>query len=289
MTPHTRRLNPAQRLASYSVLCLLAIPYLLPLLWMISTSLKGERQIFPGESSNLSPVSLSNVIPNPVQWRNYTDAMHAVPLLTYLRNTLFLCAVNVTGSVFSSAVVAYGFARLKFRGRDTLLIVLLATMAIPGHVTMIPTFVLFQKLGWYNTFLPLTVPSFFGSALFIFLFRQFFITLPEEFSEAARLEGAGEWSIFWHLILPLSKSVIATCALFAFLGTWGDFMGPLLYMNDPNKYTLAYGLQQFSSAQDGKWAQLMAASTVFTLPVIVLFFFAQRTFIQGISTTGGKT
>ena len=285
-----QRLNSVQRLGSYSMLCLLAIPYLLPLLWMVSTSLKGDGQIFPSESSNLSPVALSNVIPNPVVWRNYADAMHAVPLLIYLRNTLFLCAINVIGSVFSSAVVAYGFARLRFRGRDTLLIVLLATMAIPGHVTMIPTFVLFQKLGWYDTFLPLTVPSFFGSALFIFLFRQFFLTLPEEFSEGS--SGSSGSERMEHLLASDSSSLEIRHghlrALFAFLGTWGDFMGPLLYMNDPNKYTLAYGLQQFSSAQDGKWAQLMAASTVFTLPVIILFFFAQRTFIQGISTTGGK-
>lgn len=170
-----------------------------------------------------------------------------VPLAGYLRNTLWLCLVTVCGGVFSSAVVAYGFARLQFRGKDSLFLLMLAT-----------------------------------------LLTQFYRTLPEELSEAARVDGAGEWTIFWRVLLPLAKPALATCALFQFLGTWNDFFGPLLYLNDPSRYTLAYGLQQFLSQHGGQWAQLMAASSLFTLPIIALFFFTQRTFIQGIATTGGK-
>jgi multiple sugar transport system permease protein len=165
---------------------------------------------------------------------------------------------------------------------------MISTMALPGQVTMVPVFALFRWLGWYGTYLPLTVPSFFGAPFYIFLLTQFFRSLPEEISESARVDGASEWKIFTGICLPLSKSALVTCALFQFLGTWNDFFGPLLYINDPSKYTLGYGLQQFLSSYGSKWAELMAASTIFTLPIILLFFFAQRTFIQGIATTGGK-
>ena len=166
--------------------------------------------------------------------------------------------------------------------------VLLMSMALPGQVTMIPQFLLFSELGWYGTLLPLIIPSFFGVPFFIFLLRQFFMTIPEELLEAARLEGASEWQILWQVVLPLSKPALATCALFQFLHTWNDFFGPLLYLNNPEHYTLAYGLQQFLSSYGGQWAQLMAASTMFIAPVIVLFFLTQKTFIQGIATTGSK-
>ena len=212
-----------------------------------------------------------------------------IPFVTYLKNTLFLCLVTVLGAVYSSAIVAYGFARIEFRGKQPLFLLMIATMVLPGQVTMIPVFALFRWLGWYGTYLPLTVPAFFGSPFYIFLLTQFYRTLPEELSEAARVDGAGEWRIFRQILLPLSKPALATCALFQFLGTWNDFFGPLLYINDASRYTLAYGLQQFLSIHGGEWAQLMAASTLFTLPVIVLFFFAQRTFIQGIATTGVKS
>lgn len=282
------RLSPRQRLLTHVVLLVMAVPYVLPLIWMLSTSLKTDEQIFPREGSNLSPVSLVNLIPSPVKWDNYPDALKAVPFAVYLQNTLLLCVLNVIGAVISSAVVAYGFARIRFRGREPLFLLLLATMALPGQVTMIPTFALYKALGWYGTFLPLIVPAFFGNAFFIFLMRQFFMTLPEELAEAARIEGASEWDIFWRIVLPLSKPVMATCALFQFLGSWNDFFGPLLYLNDPSKYTLAYGMQQFMSSYGGNYAQLMAATTLFTLPIILLFFLAQKTFIQGIATTGSK-
>lgn len=286
-TPKALALSPAQRILVHAVLLVLCIPFVLPLVWMLSTSLKTDDQIFAMEGQQAA-ISLPSLIPHPVKWSNYSEAVQTVPFGGYLRNTLFLCFANILGAVISSAIVAYGFARLRFRGREVLFMVMVATMALPGQVTMIPVFALFRALGWYGTYLPLIVPPLCGNAFYIFLLRQFFRTIPEELAEAARIDGAGEWRIFWQLMLPLAKPALATCALFQFLGTWNDFFGPLLYINDPSKYTLAYGLQQFMSSYGGEWAQLMAGACIFTIPVIVLFFLAQRTFIQGIATTGGK-
>ena len=276
------------RLATHAALVILAIPAALPLIWMLSTSLKPDTQVYAASGSGGQGFSLSSLIPHPAVWSNYPKALTSVPFDLYLRNTLTLCFFCVLGAVLSSATVAYGFARVDFRGRGILFGLVIATMALPGQVTMIPIFELFRSLGWYGSYLPLIIPAFAGVPFYIFLLSQFFKTLPEDMSEAARLDGAGEFRIFSQLVLPLSKPALATCALFQFLGTWNDFMGPLIYVNDPKKYTLAYGLQQFMSAYGGQWTQLMAASIVFTLPIIVLFFFAQRTFIQGIATTGGK-
>jgi multiple sugar transport system permease protein len=277
-----------QRLAVHVVLLVLCIPALLPMIWMLSTSLKADTQIFPAEGHGAAAFSLKSLIPSPVKWGNYPAALHTIPFGVYLRNTLFLCAVTVVGAVFSSAVVAYGFARLEFPGKGALFLLMISTMALPGQVTMVPVFALFRWLGWYGTYLPLTVPSFFGTPFYIFLLTQFYKTLPEELAEAARIDGASEWRIFCQVMLPLSLPALTTCALFQFLGTWNDFFGPLLYVNDESRYTLAYGLQQFLGIHGSEWAQLMAASTLFTLPIVVLFFCAQRVFIQGIATTGGK-
>lgn len=281
------RMGPVQRVIVHAVLIALSIPFILPLAWMVSTSLKEDRQIYAQESGQ-SVVSLATLIPRPAKWQNYADAVKTVPIGAYLRNTLFLCVLTVLGAVSSSAVVAYGFARMRFPGRDALFFLMIATMALPGQVTMIPVFALFRMLGWYGTYLPLIVPAWCANAFFVFLLRQFFRTIPEELAEAARIDGASEFRTFWQITLPLAKPALATCALFQFLGTWNDFFGPLLYINDPSRYTLAYGLQQFMSSYGGQWAQLMAGATIFTVPIIVLFFFAQRTFIQGIATTGGK-
>ncbi|HVJ15777.1 MAG TPA: carbohydrate ABC transporter permease [Polyangiaceae bacterium] len=274
-----------RRALTYAVLLALSLPAIAPLLWMVSTSLKADSQIYgaAAQSGGL------NLVPFPPAFGNYPRALESIPFVTYLENTVLLCVLTVIGAVGSSAVVAYGFARLRFRGRGPLLLLAIATMALPQHVTMIPVFTGFRAVGWYGTFLPLFVPSFFGVPFFIFLLTQFFRSLPEELAEAARIDGAGEWKIFWQVVLPLSKPPLITCALFQFLNTWNDFLGPLLYLNDPSRYTLAYGLQQFmASFYGGKWAELMAAATLFTLPAIALFFFAQRTFIQGIATTGSK-
>ena len=276
-----------QKFFVYATLLILSVPPLLPLLWMISTSLKSEDQVY-SKSGATGTFSLASMIPHPIAWNNYPDSLNTMPFMLYLRNTLMLCAVIVVASVVSSSIVAYGFARLKFIGSNVWFFVMLSTMALPAQVTMIPIFSMYRSLGWYGTYLPLIVPSFCGSPFFIFLLTQFFKNLPGELSESAKVDGATDWMIFYRLIVPLSRPALATCALFAFLSAWNDFLGPLLYLPEPSKYTLAYGLQQFLSNYYVNWMQLMAASTLFTIPIVVLFFFAQRTFIQGISTTGGK-
>lgn len=277
------RLPLGSKLGIYAALLILSVPALMPMVWMVSTSFKGSEQIFAG-----GDFDLRSIIPSPLVTANYPEALQNMPFLLYLRNTVVLCLFCVVGAVGSSAVVAYGFAKIPFQGRKAWFAIMIATMALPGQVTMIPVFSLFRSLGWYGTYLPLIVPAFTSSAYYVFLLVQFFRTIPMEMSEAAQVDGASEWTIFRTLILPLSKPALATCALFQFIGTWNDFLGPLLYINDPAKYTLAYGLQQFVSHYGGFFAQLMAAATIFTLPIIVLFFFAQKTFIQGIATTGGK-
>ncbi|MCX6343511.1 MAG: carbohydrate ABC transporter permease [Armatimonadetes bacterium] len=281
-------LGKYQRLGVHAALIMLCLPFIMPLIWMVSTSLKAPSQIAMKSGESAVAFSAKNLLPNPVKWDNYPKALETVPFAVYLRNTLFLCFFSVIGAVISSAVVAYGFARIRFKGRDSLFYLMLATMCLPGAVTMIPAFALFRWLGWYGTFLPLIVPAFCGNAFYIFLLKQFFATIPEELSEAARIDGASEWRIFRQVMLPLAKPALATCALFQFLGTWNDFFGPLIYINDPTKYTLAYGLQQFLASHGTEWAKLMAGACIFTIPIIILFFFAQKTFIQGIATTGSK-
>lgn len=210
--------------------------------------------------------------------------------VTYLNNTLIVCLLGVAGTVLSNAIIAYGFARLKWRGRDAFFAITLATMMVPFPVLMVPLYGVFKELGWVGTLLPLWVPSWFGSAFNIFLMRQFFRTIPEELSEAARIDGASEWRIFWRIILPLSRPVLAVAALFHFLYAWNDFLGPLLYLSRKPTFTLSLALQEFQSQHGGvQWHELMAASLVTILPVVVLFFFTQKTFVRGIATTGGKS
>jgi multiple sugar transport system permease protein len=207
----------------------------------------------------------------------------------FLGNTLTVCLLSVIGAVISNAVVAYGFARLKWPGRDWLFALTLATMMVPGPVLMVPIYTIFRSLGWVGTLLPLWVPAFLGSGFNIFLMRQFFLTIPEDLAEAARIDGCSEWAIFWRIILPLSKPVLAVVALFTFLGGWNDFLGPLIYLTRKHTFTLALALQSYQSQHNGvEWNYLMAASIVVILPIVVLFFLTQRTFIRGIATTGLK-
>jgi len=277
-------LSFAEHMMAHSALLLLAIPALLPLVWMVSTSLKSDKQIF----ATSAKLSISAFIPHPCLWTNYPKAVNAVPFGTYLQNTIFLCVVTVIGTVLSSAFVAYGFARIDFKGKALMFMLMISTMAIPPQVTMIPVFAMFRWLHWYGTYLPLIVPAFCGAPFYIFLLTQFYRNLPAELSEAARIDGAGEFRIFWQVIMPLSKPALATCGLFQFMGTWNDFVGPLIYINDPNRYTLAYGLQQLVSTHGGEWASLMANSTLFIIPIVILFFFTQKSFVSGIATTGSK-
>ena len=281
-------LSRRQRVATHLVLLLLCIPFLMPVLWMVTTSLKANHEIFPREDQAAITFNLSTIFPEKPQWKNYKAALETGPFVLYLRNSLLLCTLNVLGAVGASALVAYGFARMKFPGKEALFIVLIATTALPRHVTMIPLFTIFKMLGWYGTLLPLIVPAFFGNPFYIFLLRQFFQTVPDTLTEAATIDGAGEFRIFSQIMLPLAKPALATCALFQFLATWNDFFGPLLYINDPGQYTVAYGLQQFMGSHDSEWTHLMAVATLFALPILILFFRAQKVFIQGISTTGAK-
>jgi multiple sugar transport system permease protein len=212
-----------------------------------------------------------------------------VSFFRFLWNTVVVCVLGVVGTVLSNAIVAYGFARLKWRGRDAFFAITIATMMVPFPVLMVPLFGIFENLGWIGTLMPLWVPAFFGSAFNIFLMRQFFRTIPEELSEAARIDGCSEWRIFWRIILPLSRPVLAVAALFHFLHAWNDFLGPLLYLTRKHTFTLALALQSYQTQHGGvQWHFLMAASAVTVLPIIILFFFAQKTFIQGIATTGSK-
>ena len=221
--------------------------------------------------------------------QNYPVALRRVHFVRSLLNTLFLCAMVVCGATVSSVVIAYGFAFLPFRGREPLFGVTLATMMIPFPVVMIPIYLLYRDLGWVGTFKPLWVASWFGSAFFIFLLRQFYLGLPKDLLDAARIDGCSELEILWHVVVPLSRPAIAMVALFTFLGTWKDFLGPLIYLNHEAQFTLSLSLQAFASEHGGTpWHLLMAASTVFSLPLVILFFFAMKTFIRGIAMTGMK-
>jgi len=225
------------------------------------------------------------------RWENFGQAMRAMgDFWRYFGNTVVLCVLNVIGMVLSSSLVAYGFSRLEWRGRESLFLVLLGTMMIPFAVTMVPLYSMFRALGWIGTLRPLWVTAFFASAFNVFLLRQFFRTIPRELSEAARIDGCSEFRIFWQIILPLCRPALVVVGLFTFLGTWNDFLGPLIYLTDQRDFTLALGLksmQQKSALTD--WHYLMAASTLIILPIIALFIAGQRSFVQGIATTGGKT
>jgi multiple sugar transport system permease protein len=220
---------------------------------------------------------------------NYPVALTRVGFVRSLINTLFVCVMCVAGSVVSSVLVAYGFAFLEFRARNLLFGLTVATMMIPFAITMIPVYLLYRELGWIGTFKPLWVTSWFGSAFFIFLLRQFFLGLPKDLLDAARIDGCTELEILWHVVVPLARPAIAMVALFTFLGTWKDFMGPLIYLNHPSQFTLSLSLQAFASEHGGTpWHLLMAASTVFSLPLVILFFATMKTFIKGIAMTGIK-
>jgi len=229
-------------------------------------------------------------------WKNFPDAMErgsrpgiGASFWVYFRNSLVIAFFSIVGTLFSNTPVAYAFARIKFPGRDLLFVIILATMMLPYQVTMIPIYLFFNDtLGWGNSFLPLIIPTFFANAYDVFLLRQFFRTIPEEMCDAARVDGASEWQIFTQLIIPLSVPVLATVTVFTFLWAWNDFTGPLLFLTSPKNFTMALGLQDFQSQRTMVWNQLMAASVVFTVPIIIAFFFAQKTFIQGIKLTGSK-
>ena len=275
-----RHYRPVIReISSHLVLMPLAIIYMIPFFWMVSTSLKPDTQIF------LWPPVW---IPKPFMWSNYPEAINFIPFWAYVKNTLIIAFFAIVGVLFSCPPVAYSFSRIPWAGRNVLFIMTIATMMLPYQVTMIPLFIIFSRLGWVGTYLPLIVPHFFGGAFYIFLLRQFFMTIPQELTDAARIDGASEIGIYTRIMLPLTRPALATIVVFEFLARWRDFLGPLIYLNDPQKYTISLGLQMFRMEHGTEWALLMACSIVLTAPIIVLYFFVQRTFIQGITLTGLK-
>jgi multiple sugar transport system permease protein len=277
--PHRQR---AANFLTYALLALVAMAFILPLVWMASVGLKPMDEVLS------YPPTLLPKHPQTDAFRE-VFASEAFNFPLYARNTLIIALLSLVGMVLSSAIAAYGFARVPFRGRGAMFGLCLATMMIPFPVTMVPTYMLFKELGWIGTLAPLWVPAWFTSAFNVFLLRQFFMGIPLELEESARLDGCSRWGCFWRVILPLSKPALAVVALFHFLTVWNDLIGPLIYLSHQDQFTLSLGLQFLQSkAGDTPWNQLMAASLMVVLPVIVLFFLAQRTFIQGITTTGLK-
>jgi ABC-type glycerol-3-phosphate transport system permease component len=270
------------RIVIIIILCVVAVLMIMPFLWLISSSLKLEQRVF------LFPPQW---IPNPIRWVNYLEALTYKPFFLYLRNTLFIVILNEIAIVSSSSLCGYSLARIPFPGRNFCFWVVIAVMMIPYFVLMVPTFIMLSKLGWVNTYLPLTVPYFFGGGAFnIFLFRQFFRTIPIDLSDAARIDGCGEFGIYWRIIMPLSKPAIVVVAIFTFLNAWNSFIEPLLYINNPNMFTVALGLANFRGDPTAyiQWNLLMAASSSMTIPVILIFFAGQRYFIQGVVMSGIK-
>lgn len=274
-----RRQNVRGRVLASLAALLVTLFFAFPLYWMLITALKGDSEIF------LSPPTF---FPHHLEFGNFGRALEQIPFWAYVRNTLVYAVLSAAGAAFSASLVAYGFSKVDWPGRETIFFIVLLTMLLPYQVTMIPTYLIFRGLGLTNSLMPLIIPAFMGNAYFIFLMRQFIRTLPDELSDAARIDGCSELRVFTSIILPLIKPALAVVFLNQFLNAFKDFLGPLLYLNDPEKYTLSLGLQQFNGAYGQEWALLMACATVFVLPIFVLFFFTQRYFVEGVTFTGLK-
>ena len=262
-------------------ICIIALCVisLFPFFWMVRSSLMTKTEIFG------TPMKWW---PKQVQWQNYKDALTQVPFARYFLNSLFLVAVNIAGKLISSSLVAFGFSRIEFRGRNVWFAIVIATMMIPWSVLLIPQFMLWNVVGLYNTYVPLTLPAFFLDGFYIFLLRQFFSTLPKDYDEAAILDGASYFTIYSRIIMPLCRPALMTVCVFTFMNTWNDFIGPMIYLKDPKMSTVSLGLQMFISQYTTEWHLMMAAATVAIVPMIIMFFFAQRYFIEGMTFAGIK-
>ena len=262
-----------------------AVVFAIPFLWMVSTSLKTGIEAF-----EMPP----DLLPDAFRWRNYVEGWTAMPFTNYLKNTLFLTVTGTFGTVLSTSFVAYGFARLRAPGKDVLFIVLLSALMLPWTVRLIPLFIVFKQLGWVNTFLPLIVPEFFASnAFYVFILRQFMLTIPAEMDDAARIDGCGFVQIYRRVIVPMSRAAIGAVLIFSFLNHWNDFLGPLIYLNDESKWTLAIGLRGFmegggSETFASDWGKVSAVNVAIMMPSLLVFLAAQRLFVRGIVVTGVK-
>ena len=266
-------------IATYIACGIITVVFIFPTLWMISTSFKDVAQVYQ------IPMSW---LPDPVMWDNYGNALDAMPSFNYVRNSLFIVIGSTFGTLLSCSLVAYGFARFRAPGKDILFLIVLSTMMLPYAVMMIPQFVMFSTLGWVNTFNPLIVPAFFGSPFFIFLLRQFFLTIPRDLDEAAKMDGASALGIWFKIILPLAKPALVTVAVFSIIWTWNDYLGPLIYLSGKDNYTVAVGLAFFQGEHSTDWCMLMAASTMAVIPSLFIFLLSQKYFVQGIATSGLK-
>ncbi|HHV80901.1 TPA: carbohydrate ABC transporter permease [bacterium] len=267
------------RIVVYILVIAGSIAFIIPFIWTVSTAFKPDDQIF------LFPPKW---IPEPPTTIHFREVFEFVPFGLLYRNTVILTLLNIAGTLFSCPLAAYAFAKLRWPGRDLIFLITLATMMLPSQVTMIPQFLIFRNLGWLNTMLPLWFPSFFGNAFNIFLLRQFFMTLPKELDDAARIDGCSFFGIFWRINLPLIIPAVTTVTIFTFMGTWNNFIGPLIYVRSYDAMPLSLGLRMFQEAYSAEWGALMAASLMMILPVILVFFFLQKYFVQGISLTGLK-
>jgi ABC-type glycerol-3-phosphate transport system permease component len=256
-----------------------AVVFLLPIFWAISSSFKPDYQVL-----EVPP----RWLPNPIRWQNYPEALTYIPFGRYTLNTLVIAILAIAGNLASCTLVAYGFARLRAPGKNALFVVMLATMMLVDPVRIIPMYIEFNALGWIDTIKPLVVPALFGSPFYIFLLRQFFMGIPRELEDAAVIDGANRVQILWRIIVPLSKPALAAIAIFNFQGVWNDFLPPLVFLHDHSKFTIALGLNFFRSSYDVRWGYLMAASLVAMLPMVIVFFLAQKQFIEGISFSGIK-
>jgi ABC-type glycerol-3-phosphate transport system permease component len=276
-----RAIQRRQHLLTHLVLILGTVVILFPIAWMVSTSLKAPNQV-----QQFPPVW----IPNPLVWENYSRAVtiFPVPFTTFVWNSFYLSGMNVIGSIVSNTIVAYAFARLRFRGSRVLFLIVLSTMMLPQQVTMIPLFILFSKLGWINSYKPLIVPQFFANAFYVFMLRQFFTTIPRDLDDASRIDGCGILGTFWRIILPLTMPALGIVAIFEFTGSWNWFLGPLIYLSRMETFPLALALSYLNAAYRVLWSELMVVSFIAMLPPLVLFFIAQKAYIQGIVVTGVK-
>ncbi|QWB96244.1 carbohydrate ABC transporter permease [Mycoplasmatota bacterium] len=263
------------------VLIALSFVFLFPFLWMLFTALKTPQELLQGTQA---------FFPTDPQWSNFITAVQSIPFFLYLKNSLIIVVLVMIGTIFSATTAAYAFAKLQWKGRDKWFIVMLATLMIPIQVILIPTYILYAKIGWLGTRLPLIVPAFFGggAAFYIFLLRQFFKGIPKELSESAIIDGANHFQIFTKIMLPLTKPAIITVALFTFMATWNDYFGPLIFLSNPEHWTLALGLRAFQSQFGGRFDLMMAAAILIMLPTLIIFFIAQKSFIEGITFTGIK-